>query len=542
MEQQVRADVTRVSVAGMVGVLAFLLLVFGSARYLLVGHLPLATGVAAGVVASAAVFESIHGLTLAFGATLIGVAIDYVAHALEHHVLAPAEDGPTGTLRRIWPGLLLGGATTVAGVAALAWTGYPAIQEMAVFTSVGVAAALLATRWLMPPWLPPAPRPTRPHRFLARRVEGLWARLSRRRRTLWVLPAAALVVVAAGAFRIDFDDDLRSLGAPEPDLLAEDARVRGRVSRVDAGRFAVAFGDDLEAALRRNDRVHRALEDARADGLLERHRSLHSLLWSERLQRRNREALADADAVFERTARAYEAEGFFADAFAPFRDALDAPPDPLRLEDLRDSPLAPLVAPFVLRLDDGVAILTFVHGVEDEAALASRLSRLEDVAWFDQSSHFEAAYARFRTRTIQLLLVGLVAVLLLVLARYRRVGPALAAVVPAVLAGATSLALVSLAGVPLTLVHVVTLLLVLSMGVDYGVFMVESTRHPEGPTPTIMSLLVACVSTMLSFGALALSDHPALGAMGTTTSIGVVLSLLLAPTATLLLRDRSRQR
>jgi predicted exporter len=146
------------------------------------------------------------------------------------------------------------------------------------------------------------------------------------------------------------------------------------------------------------------------------------------------------------------------------------------------------------------------------------------------------AYRRFRTSVEVLLVVGLVLVFLLIVARYRSVRSSLAAYLPAVGAGAATLGAVSLLGFPLNLIHVVTLLLVLSMGVDYGVFMVESERHEEGPIPTVVSLLIACASTVLSFGALAFSEQPALRAMGMTTAIGVLLSLLFAPAAWLVVK------
>ena len=51
-----------------------------------------------------------------------------------------------------------------------------------------------------------------------------------------------------------------------------------------------------------------------------------------------------------------------------------------------------------------------------------------------------------------------------------------------------------------------SLLLVLSMGVDYGIFLVEC-GNARNLGPTTMSLWGAAVTTMLSFGLLALSKH-----------------------------------
>ena len=537
-EGDIREDVTRVTLAGTGGVLLFLIVTFGSIRYVFLGHVPIAAGVACAAFASALVFERVHGLTLAFGATLVGVAIDYVAHYLNHHVLAPAPDGPFGTMRRIWPGLLIGGLTTVAGVAALGWTGYPAIREMALFTSVGVLGALLATRFLVPPWLPDATKPTRLHlaasRGIARALDGLRAR----RWLLVALPALAVAATIAGLARLEVRDDPRALAAIPEDLLAEDERVRQRVARVDAGRFAIAFGGSVDEALAVNDRVFHALEEARVAGELGRQRSLHPILWSPEVQQRNLDAIAAAPDLAARTDRTYATEGFVEGAFASFTDTLEGLPPPLRLADFEGTPLAALVEPFVLPTDDGVAVLTFVHGVRDPAALEARLAGVDGALFWDQQAYIADAYRAFRERTFELVAIGLLFVLLVVAIRYRSARKTAAAVLPAVLAGAASLGIVSLAGTPLTLVHVVTLLLVLSMGVDYGVFMVESDAHGEGPVPTVVSLVVACGSTVLSFGALAFSSHPALQAIGATTAIGVALSLLLAPAAGLIFAKR----
>jgi predicted exporter len=117
------------------------------------------------------------------------------------------------------------------------------------------------------------------------------------------------------------------------------------------------------------------------------------------------------------------------------------------------------------------------------------------------------------------------------------------------LAAGATLGLLGWLGIQANLLHVVTLLLVLSMGVDYGVFMVEAELHRrsgasvegalDDAPATAVSLVVAALSTAASFGVLALSENPALRAMGLTAALGVTLSLLLAPGAWLLIRRAS---
>lgn len=545
-EQAIKADIARISIPSALGVVLLFLGLYRSPRSLALSYVPLAAGTLVATAVGLLAFGRLHGLTLAFGATLLGVCVDYPVHLLTHHALSPDPAGPAGTLRRIRPALLVGALTTAGGMAALAWTSLPGLREIAVYTSLGVLLSLGATALLLPPLMPERPSaPPAPLRRLAAALGAAlaWCRGRRRRLALAALPAAAVVLCAARLPALTWDDDLSALQDLDPDLVREDRRVRAEVSQMEAGRMVVALGADDEEALRRNDLAFERLEAARAAGELGDFRSLHSLVWSADLQRRNRDAVAAAPALLDRSLAALEREGFRPELFeGPWREALAAaPPEPLTVEALRRSPLADLVRPFCVTLDGRVGVLTFLREVRDPAALAARLRGLEGVVYFDQIEFLGATYRRARTRSLELMLAGLVAVFLMILGRYRRVGLALAAYLPAILAAATSLVLATwVTGEPANLLHLLGLLLVLSMGEDYGVFVVESRGDAGELAATSVAVLVACVTTVLSFGLLALSTNPALRAVGLTTGIGLLLSLLFAPLALLLVGERER--
>lgn len=541
-EETIRADVTRISVIGSIGVVLLFLVLLRSPRYLALGGATLALSGVVGLSVTQLVFGRVHGLGLAFGATLIGVAIDYVAHLLNHHVLTPAPEGPLASVRRIWPGLALASATTMAGLSGMAWTSFPGIRELALFTTTGVLTALLVTRFVVPPWLPAAPSPTRLHRAVARTLERGLGVLRSSLPLRLIMPIVALGITALGLSRLSWVDDVRVLNALDPVLMAEDERVRERVSRMDAGRFVMAWGPDEETALGRNDEVHRRLGAALEEGEVARVRSLAALLPSAATQRASLDGLRGAARLEERLGAALEAEGFVSASFAPFGEELRAPPPaPLTWSDVQGSALGPLTASFRVDLEDGrVAFVTMLRGGHVES-LEARLRGLDGVRLFDQGRFLSGAYARFRGRTLEMMGIGLVAMFLLLVARYRRLLPALAAFVPAVLAASTALASVVLLGYDANLMHLVALLLVLSMGADYGVFMVEARDHADALGPTLTSLFVACLSTVLSFGLLAMSENPALRALGAITGIGVLFSLVLAPTAWLVLPEARRR-
>jgi predicted exporter len=159
-------------------------------------------------------------------------------------------------------------------------------------------------------------------------------------------------------------------------------------------------------------------------------------------------------------------------------------------------------------------------------------------AYFDQEELLTSTYGAYRARTLTMVVIGLGAVLLLLILRHRRVDLALAASVPAALAALTTLGVLGLLGMTANLMHLVALLLILSMGVDYGVFIVEHRDDPQATRATLVGLVAACLTTVLSFGLLAASDNPALSSLGLSLAIGVILAVGLAPAAGILVAKR----
>jgi predicted exporter len=538
-EQAIRGDVQRVTVGSSVGLVLLLLLLFRSVRLVLLTLPVLAAGFLVGLSSCLLVFGQVHGLTLAFGASLIGVSIDYTVHFHCHQTLAPHPAGPRATLRGLWPGLSLGASTTVVGFLALLVATFPGLRELALFAASGITAALLATATFLPglsagPSSQPSATPLVTQRAVAA-LNKLLTWLGRRPRVAALPVVAAVIVSLIGLPQLTWNDDIGDLNRLDPDLVAEDEAVRQKVVAYEQGRLIVAVGSNEQAALEVNDRIAAALDDAQQAGEVLGFRSLAGMLPSAARQRALDGALRGDPQLWSRVETAFAAEGFVVDAFGPFRESLaEASPEPLQRADLLASPLEPMVRPFWVTLDEGWGVLTFVHGLSAGDALADRLAVIDGAHMVDMTGVFSAAYGVYRQRMAKLLLWGLAAVLALVWWRHRRLGPTLVAFVPAVLAAATTMALLSLGGMPMNMLSLVALLMVVSMGVDYGVFLAEAGDDPRALAATHLAVIVAALSTLMGFGLLALSDHPALLSIGVPSGLGVLLCVILAPTVRLL--------
>jgi predicted exporter len=177
--------------------------------------------------------------------------------------------------------------------------------------------------------------------------------------------------------------------------------------------------------------------------------------------------------------------------------------------------------------------------VSDVAALARAIDEIEGVVFLDQLALLEAGYRGLRESALRTIALGVAAVLVLLWLQYRSLAATAVAMLPALLAAGTTAAVVSLGGQPLNLVHLFGLLLILGMGVDYGVFLAESARSGEPVGATALGLILSCTTSVLGLGLLALSSNPGLRALGATTAVGVVSSLLLGPSVLALLGRRS---
>ena len=149
---------------------------------------------------------------------------------------------------------------------------------------------------------------------------------------------------------------------------------------------------------------------------------------------------------------------------------------------------------------------------------------LDGVQWVDKVGEISSVLGRYRKYMGWVVLLSYFAVYGLLYPRYRsRTWRVLA---PTALASMATLALLGMGGQNLQLFHVLALMLLLGVGVDYGIFYM-SIR--VGARNCLARRRFVTLSTLLSFGLLSLSKTPALQAFGLTMLIGTITVWLIVP-------------
>lgn len=522
LQQAVRREATFFSLAAAAALAVLLGLAYRSMRAVLLSSLPLVAGALAGLAALALLFPRVHGITLAFGFTLMGVTVDYALHVQSH-----LRGGGRPGLARVGPTLALSVVSTTLAFLAFTLSGSKGLVQLGVFSATGILTAALCA-WLVLPSL---------SRGLPGRhgeSDGGGESPVETRLRFWPLLAA---LAGGGALLATqeqiWSDDLSSLTPVAPDLLAVDRQLRQRTGAPDLRYLVVNRGGQMVDVLASVSELETRLAEARADGLVDGYQTVTALVPDPDTQRRRRAALAP-DGLARRLEEAARGLAFQPAALRPFLEDVQrtaAGDELISPEAYADSALAGLVEAMLYRDDGGWVALTFLVGLEDSRALQTRLESLPNTALVDLQTASRSLLATYRVRLLQILagaLAMITIVLVLGTGAWVRVAWVMGTVLAAVL---VATGIVSRLIGSLSLFDLVATALVAGLGLDYALFLSRDHGRRRDYLDTAHAVTVCFASTALVFGLLAASDVPVLHGIGLTVAVGVVAAYTLAFTA-----------
>ena len=544
----IQHDARRLTLIATILVSALLLIVLRSPRFLFWAALPTATGALAGLAAVAVAFGSIHGITLGFGLTLIGEAVDYAVYVQvqrqrddQNAVLW--RDDQNAVLWRdeknavLWRGLWLAMLTSSAGFIAMMLSGFAGLMQLGLMSIIGIAVAASVARFCLPDVLRPLD-PSRLARFAPLARFSMCA--PRLRIALIVIGAASAVLLVARGDRL-WNDQLAAISPLARGSGELDARLRSDTGLGDL-RFVLAVeGATKNEAITRAEGLHDRLNNLKSRGAIAGFDSPATLIPSVATQQARRAALPDAATLRERLARALADSALRAEAFEPFiadvqrARELAIGPDYYAGTALGQRLAAQLVERKVGTGADAVALITLT-GVADGAAVAAEVKGASGASLIDMTN-VQSLVADYRARAAWAALGGGALIVLILAVQLRNLrATARIALAVAVSMAITAAALVLIEGA-LTLFHLVALLLAAGISTNYALFIgMPRDDRPLAATdslPVTLSVTVAAGTTLIAFATLAGSTTPVLHMIGVTVAIGAtiawVVSMALAP-------------
>jgi len=525
---QAGREMSTIGAGSLLGIVLLTWLTFRSVKPVVLILLSIGVGCLGSLSVCWLLFGRVHLLTLVFGASLIGVAQDYGLYFLCHRLHAEPALDSSALLKRLLPGLCLTLLAAVIGYAGLALTPFPGLHQMALFSALGLMFAWLTVLCWFP--LLVGGRALRGG-MLARRYGALlarWPRAGRNGATLAV-GALAIVLIACGCARLGVDDDIRLLQNPPKQLVADQVRLARLLDAPTPVRFFLVRGPSAEIVLQREEMLKQRLDALVAQHRLGGYQAMSNWVPSLRTQN-DRRALVAAKLLQDGGPLAQVARQTGEDAawVAATRAHLLQAAAPLTVDAFLRMPASePWRHLWLGRIGGVTASIVALRGLDDAALplMAPAAAGLAGVQWVDKVAEISSVLGHYRHTMGLVLAAAYVAVFILLLPRYR--GRAWRVLAPTALASLATLALLGWLAQPLQLFHVLALMLLLGVGVDYGIFMQEHAGRQQAAPWLAVGLSAA--NTILSFGLLALSRTPALRAFGLTMLIGIALVWLIVP-------------
>ena len=520
-----KRDISTISIGSSIGIVLLLLLAFGSLRTLVLPVLSVLLGVGFAFLVTHTVYGNVHVLTIVFGASLIGVAIDYSLHYFYHQAAVESVATHSGLIRALQLSLL----TSLIGYSALSFSSLEALQKIAVFSCCGLLMAWLCVLSFGDFF---TPKILSDQRFVITSLTSLISCKLAKFSQKTALAISFLLLLTAGlilTIKQPFSDDPRVFFKPAKELLESEQQVARIANDYEPGRYLTIVGSNLEQVYTRHSELVTAVDAASG---IDR-TALSSLL-----------ALVPPPASqaqsYQQQAKLYSAGGA-ADEFvrllpgakqsvnsvsSEYSNAAGIKLAPHIVADLMGESLPP----FWLELPESSfeigTILNFVlirKGFNPDV-LELIANDINGVTYTNTVAATQQALSVQRLSASAMLLVAYALISLLILFRYRSIRALWMVLVPAS-SSAAVVVICFAAGLPLNLFHVMALFLVLGFGMDYTIFIKELGSQPSVTLPAI---LLSALTSILSFGLLSLSSIPLVFSFGISLLIGNFINLIAA--------------
>lgn len=540
-EEQIHREMKTNAIGSLIGILLLVFLVYRTPWIVLcvgwtLGLSALYTLALMGLSGMPLLAAATGGAAILFGLGEDGILLLH-ARYLEEKSVGRTGPAAIGAVAATASSMMLGNLTSVATFGALLLLDFPSLEQLGLVVALGMILSSLLTLLFVPVFLFPQAAATRRR---APRIRAAWLGNLVARRRGAILAAAAVFTVTLGLAASDLEvtTSLERLKPVTPGMVAEH-ELRESFGLHGDDLIALFEGPDLEPLLEQNERWTEAMSPL-ADSVTIR--SPSDLLPSERAQANAAAAIVAAglapEVVTARLVEAASRAGFRDGAFAHFIARLPALVDPearLTYDGFVAHGLGDLISRHVARRDGGFVTAAYLRPspgadldrVVRAAAAAEPNVRITGIPLVDQelATNFLPSLAKG-------LGLGAAAVAVILWWGFRRLDLMLMALFPTVLALLWTAGALALLGVDVDLFSAFALVMVIGVGVDYGIHIVHRYAIERAPDMTEVlartggAVLIAGLTTVIGFGTLVTSSYPPLRSLGIVSALSISFCLI----------------
>jgi predicted exporter len=487
----------------------------------------LAVGVSLGIASAAAllVFREIHIITFVFGTTLIGTCVDYSAHFFVQWKGNRSLKNGADIRRSISKSVIMSFISTEICFCVFLFAPFPILKQFALFSMAGLLSSFL-TCFCIYPRLKIPEESKRQFQIFESKIFLRFKNLSLSQTVRYVL-AAALLVAALGllAFNsssIKIENNISSLYTMSAGLLESEKRAAQVLDYGSSGWYFIVAGSSPEETLENEENLVRRLEEEISNG------NLGSLLGTSVFVpsiKKQKETYNAMKALLPLAPAQFEYLGFpqsyaqnFESEFASAQYCLPT--------DANVPSIAGISKLWIGEKNGNYYSCVLPLKPTDEAIFRAIAEEFEQVFFINKAKDIGRDLDTLTRTMLLFFLAAYLVISVVVFVVYPRRDSVKICAIPLLLV-LSALAILALNKIPLGFFSVAALVLVFGLGLDYIFYMIGK-KHSEEIKLTSLAVVLSFLTTLLSFGALVLSNFTPTHIFGLTVSAGLGAAFIFA--------------
>lgn len=449
-------------------------LLFRKATTLLPVILSLGLGFIAGSVALFLCFRVPHILTFVFGVTLIGLGIDYSFHFIS--ALINKND------KNVRKNILHSFLTTIVCFLPLAFSGVSLLQQISIFTIIGLAAIYLGWLIFMPKTIDAKNTSIKIPRAISRKYRSF---------VIWTLIVAILATIPF----MKAQNNMAQLYRPTPELLKAESLMQN-LNGIDTSKFLLVRGKTLNDALMASEQI----KDESGYFF-----DLATIIPSNERQLENQDLIR---ALYKSKSKKIQREL----GLRTIPKFVETPP--IQISDIKNNKaLDNLLSKFIFNDDRYVYLIAHVD--------ADFTTTAQNALTISPTQQMTNLMKQYSYKSYGLLAVCSIALILLLLVLYRK--KALIYLAPSALAVGLTATVLTWFNQPITFFHLLSLFIVIGLTLDYSIFHINADNNYE-----VKPVLFSFLTSLVGFGILAFASFFLIKSMGITLGLGLAFGYLIS--------------
>ncbi len=518
-------EIAIIATVSMLVVIILLIFIFRSVRPLIfsVGSILVSLGIA--VLATLAVFHRMHVITLVFGTSLIGSCIDYSLHFFTHWSANKELKSSIEIRNHIFSGLLMAIISTGICFAILLFAPFMILKQMSFFCLAGLISSFLTTVAVYPYIKLPEQRGnvrfTNGFAKLASNLERKWVG----RTVIISLFALSILSIAVFHKNVKIKNNLLTLYDMKGRLL-QDEITASQVIQYTPGGWYIVSGETEDEALKNEEKLRREFEELTGGSV--GYISTSSFIPSKETQKKSREAYKKLMKSAPEQLQALgfdEVENF--DAYMSLAADYELTKNSYVSFENGNVPAfveSAISSAWLGNVDGKYFTVLLPTKVTDYAAYRS-LADADDNVYFISKSQDISADLDSLTVMILKFFIAAYILMFIMLRFFYSWKQAFKIISVPFLIILVVVACFAAFNINMEFFSVTGLILVFGLGLDYIIYMMENEKKSNSILEPFATM-VSFVTTIISFGALALSSFKPVHLIGLSIFIGLATAYI----------------